>query len=87
MRQLGKLPYRAIRRDDDASFEQRSRIPQGLDPDIRRLCREASYAINRYPVKDSLMFDEDDSDLAEESYEADDLDDASEKDDKTIATE
>lgn len=31
-------------------------MSRGLDPEIRRLCREASRAINRYPVKDPLDF-------------------------------
>lgn len=52
VRQLGNLPYRPLRRDD----MQMASIPGGLHPDIRRLCRQAAQAINRYPVKDPLAF-------------------------------
>jgi len=33
--------------------------PRGVHPGIRLLCREAAKAIDRYPVKEPLLFDED----------------------------
>jgi superfamily II RNA helicase len=53
VRQLGKLEFRAVRKKD---WQQTQAFSIGIDPDIRRLCREAAQAINRYPVKDPLAF-------------------------------
>ena len=56
MRQFGGLPYTPIRRKDfEKEFQVETKC-QGLDQEIRRLCREAIRAINRYPVKDPLSF-------------------------------
>jgi hypothetical protein len=55
VRQLGNLPFTPIRKSDlDGSTDP---APRGLHPDIRRLCRAAARAIDRYPVKDPLAFD------------------------------
>jgi hypothetical protein len=65
MRQFGSLPFTPVRRRE---FEQGSHtklVSCGLDQEVRRLCREASRAINRYPLKDPLSFtaaDEEDND-------------------------
>ena len=70
VRQLGNLPFRALRKGDfnksngDVVIEAVSR---GLHPEIRNLCREAARAINRYPVKDPLQFAEiEDAEIEEE---------------------
>jgi DSHCT (NUC185) domain len=68
LRQLGNLPFRPIRRADYISdaTSSGSLMPQGIHPEVRRLCRDAAQSINRYPVKDALVFvasdDEDDFD-------------------------
>jgi superfamily II RNA helicase len=68
LRQLGNLPFRPIRRADYISDATSSALlmPQGIHPEVRRLCRDAAQSINRYPVKDALVFvasdDEDDFD-------------------------
>jgi hypothetical protein len=53
VRQFGKLDFRAVRKQD---WQQTQTFSIGIDPDVRRLCREAAQAINRYPVKDPLAF-------------------------------
>jgi DSHCT (NUC185) domain len=53
VRQFGNLPYSPMRKPD---FLDDSSTCRGLHPDIRRLCRDAARAINRYPVKDPLAF-------------------------------
>jgi hypothetical protein len=88
MRQLGNVPFTPIRKYDLDG--KGSPEPRGLHPDIRRLCREAARAINRYPVKDTLSFesstedddnDKEDDDLDDDNKEDDDLDDDKEGDD------
>jgi DSHCT (NUC185) domain len=78
LRQLGNLPFRPIRRGDYISDATSSALlmPQGIHPEVRRLCRDAAQSINRYPVKDALVFvasdEEDDFDqevLEEEEEE------------------
>jgi len=61
VRQLGNLPYRALRKEDfDESVggANTADFSRGIHPDIRSLCRDAARAINRYPVKDPLQFSE-----------------------------
>ena len=63
VRQLGNLPYRALRKEDFADIDGDSALlmeslSRGLHPEIRTLCRDAARAINRYPVKDPLQFSE-----------------------------
>ena len=74
MRQFGGLPFAPIRRDD---FEQPTKlelVSRGLDQEVRRLCREAIRAINRYPLKDPLPFSTvDDDDLDDDESEAEEL--------------
>ena len=65
LRQLGNLPYRPIRRDSDDET-----VPQlGLDPVVRKLCRDASHLINRYPVKDTFAAEGEDEENEEEEEE------------------
>jgi superfamily II RNA helicase len=54
VRQFGNLPFAPVRREDGT--DQTAAVSRGLDPEVRRLCREASRAMNRYPVKDPLAF-------------------------------
>jgi hypothetical protein len=56
LRQLGNLPFRPIRRGDYGDSAAKATMPQGIHPEIRRLCRDAAQSINRYPVKDALVF-------------------------------
>ena len=56
MRQFASLPYIPVRRQDFEMGPQAKLVSCGIDQDVRRLCREASIAINRYPVKDPLSF-------------------------------
>lgn len=69
LRQLGNLPYTPVRRNDISN----NNIPRGIHPDIRRSCREAAKAINRYPLKDrfSLEGDDDDDDDEMDIYSED----------------
>lgn len=62
LRQLGNLPYDPLRRSDVEIEHQFGRAPRGLDPRLKETCREACGEINRYPLKDSLLFDEDEED-------------------------
>ena len=61
LRQFGSLPYSPVRAT--------GHLPQsesfGIHPDIRRLCRSAAAAMDRYPVKDPLPFDEDEGEVIE----------------------
>lgn len=59
VRQLGNLPFQPVRVDDDWGCHKLQSTSPGIHPDIRRLCREAAKALNRYPVKDPLAFDTD----------------------------
>jgi hypothetical protein len=38
----------------------------GIHPEVRRLCRDAARAINRYPVKDPLPFDTEETEVQDE---------------------
>lgn len=80
VRQLGNLPYRALRKSDFANGKGASvDIARGLHPEIRSLCRDAARAINRYPVKDPLQFAEieeiSEEDIEDGLSEGDDDDD------------
>ena len=65
VRQLGNLPFTPVRKEDMQNGENVRRPSRGIHPDVRRLCRNAAAAINRYPLKDPFSFEEgndDDSD-------------------------
>ena len=68
-RQLGKLPYEPIRKGDLSVGGGRESM--GIHPRIRRLCVEAVAAIDRYPVKDNLLFESSGDASADESGEND----------------
>jgi DSHCT (NUC185) domain len=77
MRQFGGLPFSPIRRQDFEKQSQAEISSRGLDQEVRRLCREATRAINRYPLKDPLSFtaaedddvDDDESEVEEENID------------------
>lgn len=79
MRQFGSLPFAPIRRDDFEQQTKAEQISRGLDQEIRRLCRDAARAINRYPLKDPLSFstiededlDDDDDEMEVEALNPD----------------
>jgi superfamily II RNA helicase len=68
LRQFGALPYNPVRASSNAAYTS---ISMGLHPEIRRLCRDASTAMDRYPLKDPLPLSDDDDD--EEEIEEDDI--------------
>ena len=66
LRQIANLPYIPARPlDGDARLEA-----PGVHPTIRALCREAADAMNRYPVKDLLPFEEEEEEEEEEADES-----------------
>jgi len=66
VRQLGYLPFRPVRRKDMESVAEIETVSRGIDPQVRKLCRDAVKAINRYPVKDPLAFETPEEDDDEE---------------------
>lgn len=75
VRQLGNLPFRALRKAD--FYSATGTVSRGLHPEIRNLCRDAARAINRYPVKDPLQFAEieEEEEIEEEDILDEELDD------------
>jgi hypothetical protein len=55
LRQLGNLPYIPARALNGIARLEAT----GIHPKVRSLCREAANAMDRYPVKDMLPFEED----------------------------
>jgi len=86
VRQLGNLPFTAVRKEDFEDTMQVATVSKGLDPTIRRLCRDATHAINRYPVKDPLAF-ESPGEQEDEDDDHDDNDDEEEDEDLPLAFE
>ncbi len=72
LRQLGNLSINAARSLDNDIIQTES---SGLHPDIRRLCRDAARAMDRYPVKDPLPFDEEDEEEEEEEEKEESISD------------
>jgi len=70
VRQLGNLPFVPVRRNDLEGVVEIEAVSRGVDPQVRRLCREAVKAINRYPVKDPLAFETPDE---EDLFDQDDV--------------
>jgi len=71
LRQLGNLPINPARSMGDSVLKE----TPGIHPDIRRLCKEAVNAMDRYPVKDDLPFlDVDESDVESIENDTDDSD-------------
>ena len=67
LRQFGNLPVNPARASDrDSGVKQE--VSPGIHPDIRRLCRDAASAMDRYPVKDPLPFD-DEEEVLEQGLE------------------
>jgi len=92
VRQLGNLSFSAVRRRDmDGSPSAVDTVSRGIHPEVRRLCRDAARAINRYPLKDPLAFEtgdeEFDEDLEDEDSDSDDADDEELLDDTELVAE
>lgn len=68
LRQIGSLPVNAVRSMDASAGVVQQESP-GIHPDIRRLCRDAATAMDRYPVKDPLPFDDDDEEEEKDEEE------------------
>ena len=79
VRQLGNLPFTPVRKQKFRPIES-----QGLDPMVRSLCRDASRAINRYPVKDPFAFGAE-ADLDEQGDDGDDDDSDAARDNEALA--
>jgi hypothetical protein len=78
-RQFGNLPFSAMRRSDmEGSTSSVQTESRGIHPEVRRLCRDAAKAINRYPVKDPLVFASEEED---EAFDKEQLDDTLDFDD------
>jgi hypothetical protein len=73
LRQIGNLPINPERPISTVPLKE----SPGIHPAVRRLCREAASAMDRYPVKDPLPFDEEDTE--DEEDEQDSEDDTSDK--------
>ena len=66
LRQLGNLPYIPARALQNGIARLEA---TGIHPKVRSLCRDAANAMDRYPVKDMLPFEEDE--LEESNDEVD----------------
>jgi len=71
LRQFGNLPFNAVRATDLDGATAKT-VSHGIHPEVRRLCRDAARAINRYPVKDPLPFDTEETEVEEEFEEVTD---------------
>ena len=63
--------------DDQRGSTPVATVSRGIHPQVRRLCRDAARAINRYPVKDPLVFetsDMEDDEFEDEGDEEEDID-------------
>ena len=73
VRQFGSLKFKPLRKKDlDGTDVIVDPLSRGLHPEIRRICREAAKAMNRYPVKDPLPFEveaEEEEDMFDENVE------------------
>ena len=76
VRQFGSLKFNPLRKGDSPSGKTVvDPFSRGIHPELRRRCREAAKAMNRYPVKDPLPFEADEEDMFEdEGNENDDGD-------------
>uniref|UniRef100_A0A7S0GGK2 ATP-dependent RNA helicase Ski2/MTR4 C-terminal domain-containing protein n=1 Tax=Proboscia inermis TaxID=420281 RepID=A0A7S0GGK2_9STRA len=73
LRQLGNLPYNAVRvRNENYPSE-----PSGIHPEIRRICKDAAMEMARYPLKDPLPFDEEEN--VDEEAEEENVDEEAEE--------
>ena len=67
LRQIGNLPINPERPMSTVTLKE----SPGIHPAIRRLCREAATAMDRYPVKDPLPFDDEDEEDSEDGSDGD----------------
>jgi superfamily II RNA helicase len=78
VRQFGNLKYKPVRKsdvtnDDDGNAVIRQSVSAGFNPEIRRLCRDAAKAMNRYPLKDPLPFDVGEDEILDENEDEDEV--------------
>ena len=78
LRQFGNLPFNPVRASDFDGKTVKT-VSDGIHPEIRRLCRDAARAINRYPVKDPLPFDTEETEVEDEFSEGTEEDDTEEE--------
>lgn len=69
VRQFGNLKYYPLRKDDIGGTATVDPLKRGIHPELRKLCREAAQAMNRYPVKDTLPFEAEEEDMFDETAE------------------
>ena len=60
LRQIGSLPYHPVR---DIGRDMQHSV--GIHPDIIYTCRKAARGMDRYPLKDTLLFQQDENELNE----------------------
>mmetsp|Transcript_39629 Transcript_39629/g.95767 ORF Transcript_39629/g.95767 Transcript_39629/m.95767 type:complete len:1289 (-) Transcript_39629:69-3935(-) len=63
VRQYGALKYTPLRRSDAGGDVIVDPFSRGIHPELRRKCREAAKAMNRYPVKDPLPFEAEEEEM------------------------
>jgi hypothetical protein len=64
VRQIGSLKFNPLRKGDfDETGSIVDPMSRGIHPEVRRLCRSAAKAMNRYPVKDPLPFEVDEDEV------------------------
>eukprot|EP00980_Cylindrotheca_fusiformis_P030654 scaffold25176_cov191-Cylindrotheca_fusiformis.AAC.4 len=69
VRQFGSLKFNPLRRKDATGEAIVDPFSRGIHPDIRRRCRDAAKAMNRYPVKDPLPFEAEEEGMFEDEDE------------------
>ena len=70
LRQIGNLPVNAVRSTNASAGIVQSESP-GVHPDIRRLCRDAATAMDRFPVKEQLAFNDEEEEEEEDEDDED----------------
>ena len=60
LRQIGSLPYHPVR---DIGRDMQHSV--GIHPDIIYTCKTAAIGMDRYPLKDTLLFQQDENELNE----------------------
>jgi replicative superfamily II helicase len=83
VRQFGSLKFNPLRKTDTGDGVMVDPFSRGIHPEIRRRCREAAKAMNRYPVKDPLPFEAEEEDMFEEEDNKDNEDEEMDTDDES----
>ncbi|KAL3933010.1 MAG: hypothetical protein SGBAC_010586 [Bacillariaceae sp.] len=73
VRQFGSLKFTPLRKSDtDGGDIIVDPFSRGIHPELRRKCRDATKAMNRYPVKDPLPFEAEEEDFFDNEEEPED---------------